>query len=363
MILKRDYYEVLGVNKNADAATIKKAYRKLAKKYHPDSNEGNASAAEHFKEVNEAYDVLSDEKKRKLYDQFGHAAFEEGAGNYGNAQGSPFGSGFGGAQGNPFGGGFHGSYSDGNGYHEYHFENGEDMDDILKNIFGGGFKKSKSSGGFGSSGFGGSGFHGSGFGGFGSNGTGGFGGSYSSKGEDLHAEVTVSFDEAAFGCDKVITLQDPNAPGNPSQSLKVHIPAGIDNGKSIRLRGKGMPGTGGGEAGDLLLKVTVAPKPGYERKGMDVYTTVSVPYTTAVFGGETLVHTLYGDVMCKIKEGTQSGSKIRLRGKGIVSMKDSSVHGDQYVTIQIEVPRNLSPQARQKLKEFEEICQGSSRTA
>ena len=109
MILKRDYYEVLGVNKNADAATIKKAYRKLAKKYHPDSNEGNASAAEHFKEVNEAYDVLSDEKKRKLYDQFGHAAFEEGAGNYGNAQGSPFGSGFGGAQGNPFGGGFHGS--------------------------------------------------------------------------------------------------------------------------------------------------------------------------------------------------------------------------------------------------------------
>ena len=183
MILKRDYYEVLGVNKNADAATIKKAYRKLAKKYHPDSNEGNASAAEHFKEVNEAYDVLSDEKKRKRYDQFGHAAFEEGAGNYGNAQGSPFGSGFGGAQGNPFGGGFHGSYSDGNGYHEYHFENGEDMDDILKNIFGGGFKKSKSSGGFGSSGFGGSGFHGSGFGGFGSNGTGGFGGSYSSKGE------------------------------------------------------------------------------------------------------------------------------------------------------------------------------------
>ena len=168
---------------------------------------------------------------------------------------------------------------------------------------------------------------------------------------------------SAFGGDKVITLSNPENPGQPGQSLKVHIPAGIDSGKSIRLRGKGMPGTGGGEAGDLLLKVTVAPKPGYERKGMDVYTTVSVPYTTAVFGGETLVHTLYGDVMCKIKEGTQSGSKIRLRGKGIVSMKDSSVHGDQYVTIQIEVPRNLSPQARQKLKEFEEICQGSSRTA
>ncbi len=194
--------------------------------------------------------------------------------------------------------------------------------------------------------------------------TGGFGGeSFKSKGSDIKAGITVGFDEAAFGGDKVITLSNPENPGQPGQSLKVHIPAGIDNGKSIRLRGKGMPGTGGGEAGDLLLKVTVAPKPGYERKGMDVYTTVSVPYTTAVFGGEALVHTLYGDVMCKIKEGTQSGSKIRLRGKGIVSMKDSSIHGDQYVTIQIEVPRNLSPQARQKLKEFEEICQGSSRTA
>ena len=333
MILKRDYYEVLGVNKNADAATIKKAYRKLAKKYHPDSNEGNASAAEHFKEVNEAYDVLSDEKKRKLYDQFGHAAFEEGAGNYGNAQGSPFGSGFGGAQGNPFGGGFHGSYSDGNGYHEYHFENGEDMDDILKNIFGGGFKKSKSSGGFGSSGFGGSGFHGSGFGGFGSNGTGGFGsgfgtggsdfrsqgfsGSYSSKGEDLHAEVTVSFDEAAFGGKKVIRLQSSNG---GVQNYEVNIPAGIESGKSIRLKGKGYPGVGGGEAGDLLLKVNVQDKPGYKREGRDVYTTVNSPFTTAVFGGEAKVHTIYGDVLCNIKPGTQSGTKIRLRGKGIVEI-------------------------------------------
>ena len=380
MILKRDYYEVLGVNKNADAATIKKAYRKLAKKYHPDSNEGNASAAEHFKEVNEAYDVLSDEKKRKLYDQFGHAAFEEGAGNYGGAQGSPFGSGFGGAQGNPFGGGFHGSYSDGNGYHEYHFENGEDMDDILKNIFGGGFKKSKSSGGFGSSGFGssgfsGSGFHGSGFGGFGSNGTGGFGsgfgtggsdfhsqgfgGSYSSKGEDLHAEVTVSFDEAAFGGKKVIRLQSSNG---GVQNYEVNIPAGIESGKSIRLKGKGYPGVGGGEAGDLLLKVNVQDKPGYKREGRDVYTTVNIPFTTAVFGGEAKVHTIYGDVLCNIKPGTQSGTKIRLKGKGIVAMNNPSVHGDEYATVQIEVPTNLTPEARRKLKEFEQECNGSRRS-
>ena len=372
--MKRDYYEVLGVSRNADAAAIKKAYRKLAKKYHPDSNEGNATAAERFKEVNEAYDVLSDEKKRKLYDQFGHAAFEEGAGTYGGAQGNPFGSGFGGSQGNPFGGGFQGSYSDGNGYHEFHFENGEDMDDILKNIFGGGFKKSKSSGGFGGSGFGTGGFHGSGFGGFGSGSNGfgsgfgsggsdfhsqGFGGSYSSKGEDLHADVTVSFDEAAFGGKKVIRLQSSNG---GVQNYEVNIPAGIESGKSIRLKGKGHPGIGGGEAGDLLLKVNVQDKPGYRREGRDVYTTVNIPFTTAVFGGEAKVHTIYGDVLCNIKPGTQSGTKIRLRGKGIVAMNNPSVHGDEYATVQIEVPTNLTPDARRKLKEFEQECNGNRRS-
>ena len=331
--MKRDYYEVLGLSKGAEDKEIKRAYRKLAKKYHPDTNAGNPDAEKKFKEVTEAYSVLSDPEKKKMYDQFGHAAFDQSAG--GSYQGSGFGNGFQGFKSGP------------GGYQEYHFEGG-DMDDMFGDIFGNMFHGGSASGrSRRTSGF-----------------TGGFGGeSFKSKGSDIKAGITVGFDEAAFGGDKVITLSNPENPGQPGQSLKVHIPAGIDNGKSIRLRGKGMPGTGGGEAGDLLLKVTVAPKPGYERKGMDVYTTVSVPYTTAVFGGEALVHTLYGDVMCKIKEGTQSGSKIRLRGKGIVSMKDSSVHGDQYVTIQIEVPRNLSPQARQKLKEFEEICQGSSRTA
>ena len=357
MAVKRDYYDVLGIDRNADEKTIKKAYRKLAKKYHPDTNAGNADAADKFKEVNEAYDVLSDPKKKKMYDQFGHAAFEAGA-DPGAGAGA---------------GGFGGFQGGGNGsYQEFHF-NGENMDDIFGDIFGNMFHGSHGeSRGFGSNGtyehftgngggfhsrFGGSGFHsGNGFGGFHQQ-------DFPQKGSDVKASINVTFDEAAFGADKRISLSGPDGSSGAPQTLQIHIPAGIDSGKSIRLRGKGMPGTGGGEAGDLLLKVTVAPKPGYERKGMDVYTTVSVPYTTAVFGGETLVHTLYGDVMCKIKEGTQSGSKIRLRGKGIVSMKDSSVHGDQYVTIQIEVPRNLSPQARQKLKEFEEICQGSSRTA
>lgn len=214
------------------------------------------------------------------------------------------------------------------------------MDDIFGDIFGDMFH------GRSSSGFGGQGFkqsYGSGFG----------GGSFKSKGQDLHAEIRVSFEDAAFGCEKVINLS--SGQGTQAQSLKVRVPAGIEDGKSIRLRGKGGPGMNGGEAGDLLLKIHVDEKPGYERKGMDVYTTISVPFTTAVFGGEAIVNTLKGSVKCRIPAGIQSGSKIRLRGKGIVSMKDPSVHGDMYAAVQIQVPRNLSPEAKQKLREFEKI--------
>lgn len=362
--MKRDYYELLGLAKGADPSAIKKAYRKLAKKYHPDTNPGDKEAEKKFKEITEAYNILSDPEKKKLYDQFGHAAFDQsgaadGAGGYGTGgfHGGFYGSGFGGAgsDGTGFGsngfgsGGFSGGGFTGNGgYQEYHFE-GRNMDDMFGDIFGNMFHggtSRKTSSGFGN------GFHG----GFQS-------GGFQSKGSDLNAEVTVGFDEAAFGCDKVITLQDPNAPGNPSQSLKVHIPAGIDTGKTIRLRGKGMPGTNGGDAGDLMLKVKVADKPGYERKGTDVYTTITVPFTTAVFGGEALVQTLYGNVLCKIREGTQSGSKIRLKGKGIVSMKNPSVHGDQYVTVQIEVPRHLTPQAKEKLREYETLVSGNAKSA
>ena len=214
------------------------------------------------------------------------------------------------------------------------------MDDIFGDIFGDMFH------GRSSSGFGGQEFkqsYGSGF----------VGGSFKGKVHDLHAEIRVSFEDAAFGCEKVINLS--SGQGTPAQSLKVRVPAGIEDGKSIRLRGKGGPGMNGGEAGDLLLKIHVDEKPGYERKGMDVYTTISVPFTTAVFGGEAIVNTLKGSVKCKIPVGIQSGSKIRLRGKGIVSMKDPSVHGDMYAAVQIQVPRNLSPEAKQKLREFEKI--------
>ena len=364
---KRDYYEVLGINKTADASAIKKAYRKLAKKYHPDSNPGNKAAAEKFKEVTEAYDVLGDEKKRKLYDQYGAAAFEEGAGQAG---------GYGNAGGNPFQGGFSGSYTGPNGsYQEYHFQGGEDMDDILKNLFGNfhsqggsrrsGFHSSGSTGSKGYSGFYSQGAGSHGFHGFQDQGFDGFdfgGGSYgdfnsSKRGGDLRAEISVSFDEAAFGCEKKISLQGQDG---KISTVQVKIPAGIESGKTIRLRGKGMPGSNSAGDGDLLLKVTVQEKPGFERKGADLYTTVKIPFTTAVLGGEAEVATLTGKVVCRIKPGTQSGSRIRLKGKGIVSMKDASVHGDQYVTVQIDVPKNLSAAAKQKLREFEEACKGGS---
>ena len=338
MSAKRDYYEVLGVSRDADKNTIKKAYRKLAKKYHPDTNQGNAQAAERFKEATEAYNILSDPEKKKMYDQFGHAAFD-GSGATGGA--------YGGAYGRNGGGTYQYAGPDGT-FHEYHFEGNGDMDDFLKNIFGGSF------GGFGgatrsSSKGSRSGFSGSGFGESGSY------GNYSQGGADVTAEITVGFDEAAFGCEKVIHLTENNGKA-VGKALKVKIPAGIDTGKSIRLRGKGNPGINGGKAGDLLLKVKVASKPGYERKGMDVYTTVRVPFTTAVLGGEAKVETLHGNVLCKINPGTQSGTKIRLRGKGIVSMKDKNQQGDQYVTVQIDVPGNLSEEAKRKLREFEVAC-------
>ncbi|WP_418540942.1 DnaJ C-terminal domain-containing protein [Massilistercora timonensis] len=314
MTQKRDYYDVLGVGRDADAGAIKKAYRKLAKKYHPDTNAGDAEAERKFKEVTEAYNVLSDQEKKKLYDQFGHAAFDGSQGAWGGQDprdGQRYWSG-------------QRSGSNG-GYQEFHFEGG-DMDDLFRDIFGDSFGRR----------------------------------GYRRRGEDLHADISVTFDEAAFGCEKVIHLE--NGADGSVQSLQVKIPAGIESGKTIRLKGKGHPGMGGGEPGDLLLRVTAGEKPGFERKGMDLYTTLRIPFTTAALGGEATVQTIYGNVLCKIREGTQSGSKIRLRGKGIVSMKDPSIHGDQYVKIEVQVPRNLSPEARQKLREFQQLCQGGARS-
>lgn len=339
MAAKRDYYETLGVNKSADKEAIKRAYRKLAKKYHPDTNAGNPHAEEMFKDVTEAYNVLSDEKKRKLYDEFGFAGLQEGFSEEAARQAAQ--GGFGGF-GEPF------------THQEFHFENGSgDMDDIFS-MFGDMFSHGGSSGSRGSYRTGGAG----GFGGNSadwSNFTGGSarGRSTSRKGSDVMADLTISFDEAVFGCEKSISLQDPTT-GKVS-NLSIHIPAGIESGKTVRLKGQGNPGRNGGAAGDVLLNVNVTPSSEFERKGQNVYSTIRVPFTTAALGGKARVHTLYGDVECSIKAGTQGGSKIRLKGKGISSMKNPSVKGDQYVTVEISVPRRLTPRAKEALEEYRAV--------
>lgn len=316
---KKDYYDVLGISHSADEKEIKRAYRKLAKKYHPDTNPGNKQAEQKFKEITEAYNVLSDSEKKKLYDKYGFAAFEEG---------------FKAGRKEPGGRYSAGGFGNGGAYQEFHFTN-EDMGDIFDDFFGNFFH-----------GHSGTGFHGQKAGEFGEEG-------FGQKGADAHADIDISFEEAAFGCEKVLHLRDENG---KTSSLQVHIPAGIDEGQSVRLKGKGAPGIGGGDAGNLMLKIHVMPKPGYERKGNDVYVTVNIPYTTAVLGGEAIVPTLTGKVSCKIAAGTQSGSKIRLKNKGIPFMKNPAHKGDEYIVIQIEVPRNLSPYEKQKLMDYDKAC-------
>lgn len=287
MARRRDYYEVLGVPKTADENTIKKAYRRLVKKYHPDTHKEDPTADEKFKEATEAYEILKDTEKRKLYDRFGMAAFD----------------------GSMDAGAYRSSDQTNADYSTY--------EDLFRSFFDGGFGHAH----------------------------------HFRRGEDVTAQIHISFDEAVSGCSKIISYRDENG---MTQSLQVTVPAGIDTGKKIRLQGKGVTGAGGGRAGDLYLEVVVGKKAGFERKGNDIYTTVQIPYATAVLGGEAIVPTLYGNVRCRIKEGTQSGSKIRLRGKGIALVDHPSLKGDQYVTVEIQVPRSLNPEAKQKLREYQQ---------
>lgn len=369
MAEKRDYYEVLGIGKNATDAEIKSAYRKLAKKYHPDLNPGNKEAEEKFKEVNEANDVLSDPQKRQRYDQFGFAGVDP---NYAAANG-------GGAGG--FGGGF----------------GGVDLGDIFGDIFGGGF--------------------GGGFGGFG-------GGSSTRtanaprKGHDIQASVILTFEEAAHGCSKKITInrQDtcpdcggtgaakgtspetcPDCGGrgyvvtqqrtpfgvmqsqqpcshcggrgtiirNPCKtcrgtgktaarkSLEINIPAGIDDDQNIALRGQGDAGSNGGPAGDVIVHVTVKADPMFERDGYDVTIHVPITFSQAVLGDDVEVPTVDGRIVQHIPEGTQSGTKFRLRGQGIQYLNGRG-RGDQYVIVDVEIPKKLNRTQREALKAFED---------
>jgi len=358
---KKDLYAILGVKRDADASQIKKAYRKLAKKYHPDSNAGNAEAEKKFKDVSEANSILGDAEKRKIYDEYGYEAFASGmdpkeyAKRMEEAKKAGFG-GFGGysgfegfGNGQTFGrGGRSGVFrgKDG-GYTSFHFEGGapDDYGDLFEHLFrnagsntGGSYSNYRSSGGFGS--FGGA--------------AGGPG--FQSAAENLDAEfpVHISFEEAVLGCDRSIRLQKPD--GSGTQTLRVHIPAGIDDGKSVRLRGKGNISADGNRKGDLLLKVSVEESRDYSRKGQDLYTTVNVPFITAVLGGEAEVRMPGGrKILCKIPKGTDAGKKIRIRGKGIHPEKSSAQPGDLYVTVQVQVPKDLTDAEIRKLREFETL--------
>lgn len=309
---KRDYYDILGVSKKATGQELKSAYRKLAKKYHPDTNSGDAKAEQLFKEVTEAYNVLSDEEKRKLYDQFGHAAFDGSMGS------NPEEYTANGANGYDWrGNGAQGART------EFH---SRDMDDFFGDMFGDFFHRGKQQPHFGD----------------------GFG--FEEEGRnDLTGEITISFRDAALGCEKIIRVD-----GSRLDTLAITIPAGINEGQSVRLRGKGRKDSSG-KAGDLLIKVHILGDNKFTRNGQDVYTTEAIPYTTAILGGEADFDTLYGPVKCKIPAGSQAGSKLRLKNKGIVSMKNKNTYGDEYVILQIRIPGKVSEKEKELLKQLKEI--------
>lgn len=289
---KRDYYEVLGVSKNASDDEIKKAYRKLAIKYHPDKNPGDKEAEAKFKEINEAHDVLSDKQKRARYDQFGHAGV-------GGAGGNPFGG-----AGNPFGGGFNYNGQTFN----FEFGNGGVFDDIIGNLFGFGNARRPR------------------------------------RGADLQVAVTITFEEAIFGTTKTI---DHNG-----SSLKVKIPAGIDDGMSIRIRGKGGPAPEGGtEPGDLYVRVRVKPHKSLTREGIIILSEQTIDMVDAALGCEIEVETVDGPITMKVPAGTQSGTPFKLSGHGVPFRNDGD-RGPHIVTVLVETPKNLSKKQKELLEEF-----------
>ena len=354
---KRDYYEVLGVAKDASEEDIKKAYRKLAKKYHPDMNPGDKNAEAKFKEASEAYAVLSDPDKRRQYDQFGFAAFD-GSGGFG-AGGFDF--------------------------------NSADFGDIFGDIFGdffGGGRRGPANGPM--------------------------------KGANVRTSVRITFLEAVFGVEKEITLnlKDPcptcngtgAKPGTTPQmcpkcggkgqvvftqqsffgtvrnvqtcpdcggsgkiikdkctqcggsgyissrkTIKVSIPAGIDNGQSVRIRDKGEPGVNGGPRGDLLVEVIVEPHEEFMRQDYNIFSTVRISYAMAALGGSVVIETVDGKVIYDVKPGTQSDTRIRLKNKGVPTIRNSAIRGDHYVTLVVETPTKLSKEAKELLKQFDAL--------
>lgn len=358
---KRDYYEVLGVDKSADENAIKKAYRVLAKKYHPDANPGDAEAEKKFKEASEAYAVLSDPQKKAQYDQYGHAAFEQGGPGWGAAGGFDFNS----------------------------MDFGDIFGDIFGDLFGGGSRSRGRNNG-------------------------------PMKGANIRATVHISFEEAVFGCEKEleITLKDecktchgsgakpgtskekcskcggkgqvaytqqslfgmirnvqtcPDCNGTGEiikekctdcggsgyisnrKKISVTVPAGIDNGQSVRIRDKGEPGLNGGPRGDLLVQVIVKDHEIFQRQDMHIFSTAPVSYATAALGGDILIDTVDGKVIYEVKAGTQTDTRVRLKGKGVPSLRNKDVRGDHYVTLVVQTPEKLSSEAKELLRKFDEL--------
>ena len=280
---KRDYYEVLGVNKGASDDEIKKAFRKLAVKYHPDKNPGDKTAEEKFKEINEAYSVLSDKTKRSRYDQFGHA----GVGGDGG--------------GNPFGGGFSGQ--------SFNFDfGGGGFEDIINAMFGGGgFRAAR-------------------------------------RGRDYRTSITIDFEEAIFGATKTIAVE--------GEQIKLKIPAGIYDGQSIRLAGKGGDApSADGQRGDLYVEVRVRAHKTLTREGDLILSEVTIPMTDAVLGTEVEVETVDGKITMKIPAGTQPGTNFKLSGHGAPRL-GSDQRGPHIVTINVEIPRNLTKKQKELIEEF-----------
>lgn len=294
---KRDYYEVLGVSKNASDDEIKKAYRKLAVKYHPDKNPGNKEAEEKFKEISEAHEVLSDKQKRARYDQFGHAGVGGAAGG-----GNPFG----GSAGNPFG---NGTYTFNGQSFNFDFGGGG-LDDILGSIFG-----------------------------FGAGGR----GRRPMRGADYRSSITIDFEEAIFGTTKTITAE--------GKEIKLKIPAGIDDGMSIRLAGKGGPAPEGGQKGDLYIEIRVRPHKHLTREGAIILSEEHIDMVDAALGTEIDIETVDGKITMKVPAGTQSGTPFKLSGHGVPYRADGD-RGPHIVTIIVDIPKKLSKKQKELLQEF-----------
>jgi curved DNA-binding protein len=316
----KDYYKTLGVAKNASAEDINKAYKKLARKYHPDLNQGDKKAEEQFKAVNEAHEVLKDPEKRKLYDQLG-PNWKDGQ----NFQRPP-------------------------GFENMHFNfggsgaqfGGSGFSDFFETLFGGG-GRGFSSANFGGGQFGGSSFGGGEFGGFGQR---------PRRGRDVEAKLTLTLEEAYYGGKKNLTLS--GAPGSPQRSLEVNIPAGVKAGARIRLAGQGDPGAMGGPAGDMFLKVAIHPHSHFSLDDADVIYDLHLMPWDAALGAKVPVPTLSGKVELSIKPGTGSGKKLRLRGKGLGSGKTK---GDQLVRICIDVPEPATDESRKLWESLRDLSE------